>query len=124
MVYKLPSSRSNSVVILAGNRIDLSLSDNLDTIVENMKSISREIETRVRTLDLDVISTRNDQDVKRLWNKLCLLHMRGVVICEEFGEDKPAACSYIHQPQACIRVLHLTEEETCCNRFFKRKPLS
>ncbi|TRO49607.1 hypothetical protein E2P65_00795 [Candidatus Bathyarchaeota archaeon] len=87
-----------------------------------MKSISKEIETKVRLLDLDVISTRNDPDVKRLWNKLCLLHMRGVVICEqEFGEDKPAACSYISQPQACVQVLHLTEEETCCNRFFKRK---
>ena len=109
---------------MAGNRIEHSLSDNLDKIVENMKSLSKEIETKVRALNLDVISTRNDPDVRRLWNKLCLLHMRGVVICEEFGEDKPAACSYIHQPQACIQVLHLTEEETCCNRFFKRKHMS
>ncbi len=121
MVYKLPSERSNGVVILTGTRKDLLLSDNLDKIVENMKSISEEIESRVRTLGLDVISTRNDPDVKRLWNKLCMLHMSGVVICEDFGEDQPAACGYIHQPQACIQFLHLTEEETCCNRFFKRK---
>ena len=118
----MPSPRPISVANLSVRIKELSINDNLDKIVENMKGISEKIESRVRTLNLDVISMRNDPDVKRLWNKLCLLHMSGVVICEqEFGEDKPAACSYIYQPQACIQVLHLTEEETCCNRFYQRK---
>jgi len=121
MIYKVPSLRSSSVANLARSSNEVLLDDRLDSIIEKMKNISQDIESRVRALDLDIISTRNDPQVKTLWNKLCMLHMRGVVICEDFGEDKPAACSYIYKPQACVQVLHLTEEETCCNRFFKRK---
>jgi len=108
---------------LSGSTINPLPKDNIDLIIENMKKISEEIESRVKTLDVDVISTRNDPTIKNLWNKLCILHMKGTVICEqEYGEDKPGACGYIYQPQACIQVLHLTEEQTCCNRLYKRLP--
>jgi hypothetical protein len=86
-----------------------------------MKEISSEIEDKVAELNTDPITTRNDPVVKALWNRLCLLHMRGVLACEDHGFSDSAECRYIQQPQACIKLLHLKEEETCCSRFFARK---
>lgn len=96
--------------------------DRLSDIIRKMKEISINIERRTKELDADVITTRNDPEIKSLWNKLCLLHMKGVVMCEEdYENDMSELCEFIFQPQACIQVLHLTEEETCCTRYFKRK---
>jgi hypothetical protein len=84
-----------------------------------MKEFSALIEDRAKELDADVMTTRNDPQIKSFWNKLCLLHMRGIVICEEeYEENKPSECTFIAQPQACIQVLHLAEEKTCCQRYF------
>jgi hypothetical protein len=89
-------------------------------IAERMREISDQIEKRVKQLDLDVMSMRRDPEVRSLWNKLCLLHMRGIVICEEeYTGAKPAACAYVEEPQACVKVLQLTEEQTCCGRLLK-----
>ena len=97
------------------------LRSRLAEIVERMGEISRGIEERAGVLDADVISMRRDPVIEGLWNKLCLLHMRGVVICEgDFGEEKPGECEFISSPQACIQKLHLAEEETCCQRFIAR----
>ena len=94
------------------------LKGSLEQIVKRMKDISNEIETRVNQLDSDIISTRNDSVVRNLWNKLCLLHERGLIICgSDYEGEKPESCSYVSKPQACIKFLQLTEEETCCNKL-------
>jgi hypothetical protein len=90
-------------------------------IAERMKEISDQIERRVKHLNLDVISTRRDPEIRSLWDKLCLLHMRGIVICEEeYAGEKPTACAYVEEPQACVKFLQLAEEQTCCGRLLKR----
>ena len=95
--------------------------ERVNQIAERMRKISDQIEKRVRELDLDIMSTRRDPEVKSLWNKLCLLHMRGIVICEEeYSGERPQACNYIEKPQACIKTLQLAEEQTCCGRLLNR----
>ena len=95
--------------------------ERVNQIANRMKEISDQIERRVKELDLDIMSTRRDPEVRSLWNKLCLLHMRGIVICEEeYSGKRPPACVYIEKPQACVKVLQLAEEQTCCNRLLDR----
>ena len=117
--YLIAVTIIRSVFMIAAQ--ELFLKERLNQIVERMKEISGDIETRINQLDADVISTRKDPLIRNLWNKLCLLHMRGLVICEsEYDKDKPEICSYIAKPQACVKFLQLTEEETCCNRLLNR----
>jgi hypothetical protein len=95
--------------------------ERVNQIADRMREISDQIERRVNELDLDIMSTRRDPEVKSLWNRLCLLHMRGIVICEEeYRGERPEACLYIEKPQACVKILQLAEEQTCCNRLLNR----
>ena len=93
----------------------------LNLIVDNMRKISKQIEARVETINADVITTRKDPEIVRLWNKLCILHLRGLLLLEKYEKSNPELCEIIKEPQACIAFLHLTEEETCCNRYLKRQ---
>ena len=52
--------------------------------------------------------------------KLCLLHLRGLSLLPKYEKTNPELCAYIKKPQVCIEFLHLTEEETCCNRNLSR----
>ena len=58
---------------------ELFVKDPLSEIVKRMKEISSDIEKRVDSLNSDVMTTRNNPEVRSLWNKLCLLHMKGIV---------------------------------------------
>ncbi len=90
---------------------------------EEMDRISEELTKKVRTIDADVITTRNNPEVREIWNRLCRLHMKAVVSCEFDPKDNKETariCEEIIQPRACIEALHLSEEETCCGRFLKR----
>jgi hypothetical protein len=102
---------------------ELFVRDRLSDIVDRMKEISDNIEKRVDFLNSDVMTTRNDPEVRSLWSKLCLLHMKGIVICEDNLGKESGMCKSIHEPQACIQKLHLSEEETCCGRYFKGKTM-
>ena len=90
----------------------------IQEIVDRMKEITAEIEDRAVEL-----GTKNgrvlrvDPQIKSLWRKLCVLHMRGLVVCEETGYNSEA-CMFIKEPQACQRILEIPREETCCGRFF------
>ena len=78
------------------------VTERLSEIVDRMKEISFDIERKVEVLDADVITTRNDPKIKALWNNLCLLHMKSIIICEENYENiTPDDCNFIYQPQAC-----------------------
>ena len=89
-------------------------------IVDSMQKISAKIEQRVKDVNSDIITTRKDQKVKELWNELCILHMKGVLICHEEPNQDPNLINFITKPQACINFLHLSEEETCCRRYISR----
>ncbi len=93
----------------------------LNLIVDNMRKISRQMEQRVETINADVITARKDPEIVRLWNKLCMLHQRGLFILEKYEKTNPELCDIIKEPQACVRFLHLSEEETCCSRYLKRQ---
>jgi hypothetical protein len=85
-------------------------------IGQMMDDISKAISQRSKELDADVMTTRRDPTVKKLWDKLCTLHTRALSLCEEYEDDgRPSYCARFERPQACIEVLHLAEEETCCS---------
>ena len=85
---------------------------------ERLREISRMVElfkgiaNLSKALDADIMTLRNDNEIKSLRNKLCHLH-KAIVICEEYEEEvKLAVCSVIEWPQAFIEAFHLAEEET------------
>jgi hypothetical protein len=87
-------------------------------IVERMKEITSEIKDRAKEMGIEEgLVLRADPQIKDLWRKLCVLHMRGLVICEEVGYHTEA-CMFIKEPQVCQKVLGIHREETCCGRFF------
>ena len=90
----------------------------IQQIVKKMQEISQLIRERAEKLGLsDKEYLRKDPEIVSLWRKLCVLHMRGLVICEdtEYSND---SCKYIKEPQICQTVLGVPKEETCCGRFF------
>ena len=87
-------------------------------IVSKMKEVSSEIEKKAEEMGTkDGVVLRADPRIKTLWRKLCVLHMRGLVICEETGYNTKA-CRFIKEPQVCQKILKVPREETCCGRIF------
>ena len=90
----------------------------IQEIVDRMKEITAEIEDRAVEMGTkNGRALRADPQIRSLWRKLCVLHMRGLVVCEETGYNSEA-CVFIKEPQACQRILEIPREETCCGRFF------
>jgi len=90
---------------------------------EEMDKVSQELTKKVGSMDGDVMTIRNNPEVKEIWNRLCRLHMKAVASCEFDGldnEETEKLCEEVLPPRACIEALHLSEEETCCGRFLKR----
>jgi len=88
-----------------------------------MDKVSDELTKKVSSIDGDVMTIRNNPEVREIWNKLCRLHMKAVVSCEYDGSDNEEMaklCERVLQPRACVEALHLSEEETCCGRFLRR----
>ena len=87
-------------------------------IVSKMKEVSSEIEQKAEEMGTkEGVVLRADPRIKTLWCKLCVLHMRGLVICEETGYNTEA-CRFIKEPQVCQKILKVPREETCCGRIF------
>jgi len=90
----------------------------IQEIVDRMKELSAEIEDRAKEMGtMKKLVLRADPQMISLWHKLCVLHMKSLVICEEIGYSDEA-CMFIKEPQACQTVLGIPREETCCGRFF------
>jgi hypothetical protein len=90
---------------------------------DEITKVSDELSSRVTCLGVDVLTARDDPDVRRVWNKLCRLHMKAMVSCEYDPinhEQVAKVCEELSRPRACVRLLQLSEEETCCARFLKR----
>lgn len=90
---------------------------------EEIDKVSDELIKKANEIGGDVISIRNNPEIKKIWNKLCRLHMKAIVSCEYDAmhkEELAKVCKLLMQPRACIEVLHLSEEETCCGRFLRR----
>jgi hypothetical protein len=99
------------------------MAEHLQDVSNEINEVCEKISKRAKEINADVMTVRNDPEIKALWNRLCLLHMKAVVTCEEIEEDKrPQICSTIEQrPPACVEVLTLSEEQSCPSRYFKRK---
>ena len=94
-------------------------------IRREMNDVSKAIHKTVNALDGDVISIRTNPKVVELWNRMCYLHMQGITLCmREVILGKSASIPKdglaFFRPQACVTALHLSEEETCCDRIIKR----
>ena len=91
---------------------------NIQQIVSKIKELSALLEEKAKELGLeDKIALRANPEIVKIWRKICVLHMRGLVICEE-SDYSDVACMFIREPQACERVLGVPREDTCCGRFF------
>ena len=87
-------------------------------IVSKMKEVNSKIEQKADEIGIKNKGIlRADPGIKTLWRKLCILHMRGLLICEETGYNTEA-CRYIREPQACHKILNIPRKETCCGRIF------
>jgi hypothetical protein len=97
--------------------------DKLLRLKREIDLVSGELTKKAGSIDADVITIRNDPEIRKIWNRLCRLHMKGVIACEfdpKGNKETVRICEEILQPRACIDALHLSEEETCCGRFLKR----
>jgi hypothetical protein len=90
----------------------------IQQIVAKIKELSILLEEKAEELGLENKNAlRANPEILKIWRRICVLHMRGLVICDESGYSD-VACMYIREPQACERVLGVPREETCCGRFF------
>ncbi|MEM3522393.1 MAG: hypothetical protein QXD78_05075, partial [Candidatus Bathyarchaeia archaeon] len=83
---------------------------------KEIDKVSDELIKKANEVSGDVISIRNHPEIKKLWNKLCRLHMKAIVSCEYDAmhkEELAKVCELLTQPRACVEALHLSEEETC-----------
>jgi hypothetical protein len=90
---------------------------------KEIDKVSDELIKKANEIGGDVISIRNHPEIKKIWNKLCRLHMKAIVSCEYdalHSDELAKVCEMLKQPRACVEALHLSEEETCCGRFLRR----
>jgi hypothetical protein len=90
----------------------------IQQIANKMREISTELQEKAAKIGIeDKVALRKNPEIVNLWRKLCVLHMRGLIICEDTKYSNNA-CMYIKEPQVCQTVLGIPREETCCGRFF------
>jgi hypothetical protein len=86
---------------------------------EKIEDISQKMIARAKSLSANVMKTRQDPEILQLWNQLCQYHMQAISLCMTF-QNKPKVCSAVLKPLGCVEIMHLSDEETCCNRYLKR----
>ena len=90
----------------------------IQQIVNKLGEVSIELEEEAKRIGAeDKATLRQNPEIVNLWHKLCLLHMKGLVLCEDTKYSNNT-CMYIKEPQVCQTVLGIPREETCCGRFF------
>jgi len=88
---------------------------------DEINRVSDELTSSIRKLNADVLTARTDPEIQKIWGRLCRLHMKAMVSCayDPINHDTVAKiCKELTQPRACVNVLRLSEEQTCCARFF------
>ncbi len=95
--------------------------DRLRDLKNEIDKVSVQIAKRAGEIEGDVMTVRSDPQIKKLWNRLCRLHMEAMVTCKSDQVlEGSEVCMLISRPQACIDILHLSDEETCCGRLLRR----
>lgn len=94
------------------------------TLKTKLDDASEELMKRVNTLNSNVMEIRKDPEVIKIWNSLCQLHRLAIALCTSMGDTIPDICALVLQPQGCVERLHLSDEETCCNRFLEKRGIS
>lgn len=87
---------------------------------DEINRVSDELAHRITDLCEDIFTTRNDPEIRSIWNRLCRLHMKAMVSCEydpTNQEEIVKLCEELSKPRACVELLCLSEEQTCCARF-------
>ena len=89
---------------------------------DEIRKASDELAMRISGLHEDILTARNSPDVLDAWRNLCRLHMKAMVTCayDPINHESVAKlCQELSQPRDCVKLLQLSEEETCCARFAK-----
>lgn len=89
---------------------------------DEINKVSNELMISVNRLNVDILTARNDPNIRNIWMRLCRLHMKAMVSCayDPIHHDALAKiCEELTQPRACVKALQLSEEQTCCARFFQ-----
>ena len=92
----------------------------LDRIKDEMNRLSAKLTSRVNEISGDIITIRNDPIVTDLWRSLCSNHRKAMLLCAGMEENKPEVCAVLEKNPVCVEMLHLSEEETCCEVFKRR----
>jgi len=82
--------------------------------------VSDELTHKISHLGTDIMTTRNNPEIRSIWNRLCRLHMKAMVSCQydpTNQEEITKLCHELSKPRACIKLLQLSEETTCCAKF-------
>jgi len=91
------------------------------TLAEDVKVAMEEVTKimlgRIKIIDADVMTLRNDPEIRFYWKRLCNLHKLGLELCKKYSEDPkklPSVFLWVHMtPQICTR-LYLSEERLGC----------
>jgi hypothetical protein len=89
---------------------------------DEINTVSDELTASIKRLDGDVITARNDPEIRKIRGRLCRLHMKAMVSCayDPINQEALARiCDELTQPRACVKALQLSEEQTCCARFLR-----
>lgn len=92
----------------------------LDKIKDEMNRLSVKLTSRVNEISGDIITIRSDPIVTDLWHSLCRNHRKAMLLCTGMEKNKPQVCAALEKNPACVEMLHLSEEETCCEVFKRR----
>ena len=87
---------------------------------DEISKASDELAMRISGLHGDILAARSNPDVLDARRKLCRLHMKAMVSCtyDPVNHESVAKlCQELSQPRNCVKLLQLSEEETCCARF-------
>ncbi|NWG10016.1 MAG: CBS domain-containing protein [Nitrososphaerales archaeon] len=93
-------------------------------IMKELMNISKEIDilsykisSRADKLNADTLTIRSDPVISGLWHNLCRYHRKAMILYAGMGDKKLEILKELERVPACIDVLHLSEEETCCTVF-------
>ncbi len=82
----------------------------------SMEVVSKTISQRIRELDADVMTLRDDPQIRFHWKRLCNLHKLGLELCRKYSEDPkklPDVFQAFHKSQICTKLI-LSEERLGC----------
>jgi hypothetical protein len=80
---------------------------------KQIKELCTQIDKRIQELgDVDIMTYRNDPQVKELRGKICDLYREATNMCKTYGEALKV-CEVFKEEPTCLTQLMLSEELTC-----------